>query len=101
MSVLSWNYRRISNRRTVPVLVDLVEVHKPNFVFICETQCKGSDVEYLKQKLKMNGLLTVDSVGQSGGLALLWNFERGVELLCLSRYCIDVEVNRLIGAIGD
>lgn len=37
MSTLFWNYRGLGDPRTVQVLLDLVQMKKPMFVFLMET----------------------------------------------------------------
>lgn len=79
MNILTWNYRGIGGPRTVQVLMDLIEVHKPNFFFLIETKCKGFDIKFLQDKLKIYGCLIVDSLDQSGGLALFWYISKELQ----------------------
>ncbi|XP_031125428.1 uncharacterized protein LOC116027784 [Ipomoea triloba] len=52
--------------------MDLVSSKKPDFIFLMETKVGRAHAERLRVKLGFDGLLYVDSVGLSGGLALFW-----------------------------
>lgn len=45
---------------------------KPDLVFLIETKLRNSRMQVIRRKLKFSGMLTVDPVGKSEGLALLW-----------------------------
>lgn len=92
MNTLSWNYRGIGLSRKVQFLYDVVRQEKPVFLFLCETMAKRSRLEWVKNKLGFEGLITVDPVGKSGGIALMWKEKDQAELISLSQYHIDVKV---------
>jgi exonuclease III len=75
MSILSWNCRGLGNPRTVRELCHLVKYKKPSLVFLMETKLRKQKMEIIHSKLGFTGLLMVDCVGRSGGLALLWSNE--------------------------
>ncbi|XP_074376795.1 uncharacterized protein LOC141718311 [Apium graveolens] len=54
---------------------------------------KRSRLEWEKNKLGFEGLITVDPVGKSGGLTLMWKEKNQAELIGLSRHYIDVKVH--------
>jgi hypothetical protein len=58
---------------------------KPNLVFLMETKCQAPRVEFLKVKMGYANVFVVDSVGQSGGLALFWDEEYRVDIQNYSR----------------
>ncbi|VFQ93141.1 unnamed protein product [Cuscuta campestris] len=93
MSILSWNCRGLGNRRTVQELADLVSAKKPDFILLLETKGARGHAEELKVKIGFEGLFVVDSVGLSGGLALLWKENRTANLISYSRYHIDIVVS--------
>nr|GMD95524.1 uncharacterized protein LOC109184723 [Ipomoea batatas] len=72
MSLISLNCRGLGNPATVQVLVDFVHKKRPLLLFLMETRANSNKMEIIKNKLGFEGLLTVDSIGLSGGLALLW-----------------------------
>ncbi|XP_074355881.1 uncharacterized protein LOC141695541 [Apium graveolens] len=92
MTTLSWNYRGMGLPRKVQFLFDVVRQEQPIFVFLCETMSKRSRLEWVKNKLGYEGLITVDPIGKSGGLALMWTEKDQAELLSLSQNHIDVKV---------
>lgn len=77
-------------------------------LFLCETMAKRSRMEWVKQKLGFEGLITVDPVGKSGGLALMWKERDQVEMRSYSKNHIDVKITteykfvwRLTGFYGE
>lgn len=62
-------------------------------MFLSERHYGLSGLESLKVKLGMCGLIVMDSIGRSGGLALFWNLTSGVNVLGFSKRFIDVEVS--------
>ncbi|XP_031101919.1 uncharacterized protein LOC116005823 [Ipomoea triloba] len=92
MSTLSWNCRGLGNPRTVREVVDLVSRKKPEFVFLMETKVNREHAERLRVKIGFEGLFYVDSVGRSGGLALLWRRNNTARLLSFSNNHVDIEV---------
>ena len=93
MSILSWNCRGLGNPRTVQELMDLVSIKQPKMVFLMEVKVGRSHVERVKEKIKFEGLFTVDSVRGGGGLALLWKEKDWISLISFSKNHIDVKVN--------
>ncbi|XP_074343124.1 uncharacterized protein LOC141680949 [Apium graveolens] len=49
-------------------------------------------MERIRSSLKFQGMIVVEPLGRSGGLALLWRENEQVNLLSLSQYHIDVEL---------
>lgn len=94
MSCLLWNCRGLGFPLTVQVLRDMICLLNPELV--AETRCTPGYVDSLKTQRNVFGL-TVDIIGMSGGLALLWRKNVDVSLLSLSPHHIDVEVNQPTG----
>ncbi|XP_019190306.1 PREDICTED: uncharacterized protein LOC109184723 [Ipomoea nil] len=92
MSYLAWNCRGLGNLETVQVLVDLIHSKRPNVIFLMETFSNNFKMQTIKNKVGYTGLFTVDSLGRSGGLALLWKEESEVSILGFSRYHIDAMI---------
>lgn len=104
MSIISWNCLP-SN---IQFLKDVVRQERPSFVFLCETIDNKGKLERLRRALSFDGLITVDAIGRSGGLALLWKIKEQVLLCSLSKNHIDVEICadgkdkwRLTGVYGE
>jgi hypothetical protein len=58
----------------------MVREKKPVIIFLMETKLRKSKMELVRCKLSFSNMIVVDSVGKSGGLALLWNETAGVEV---------------------
>jgi hypothetical protein len=56
----------------------MVKEKHPNIVFLMETIMRNTKLQVLRRQLGFDGLLTVEPVGKSGGLALLWRVEEEV-----------------------
>jgi exonuclease III len=80
MKVLSWNCRGLGNPWTFQTLCRLVRTKKPSLVFLMETKQVCKTLESVRVKLGFEAIFVVDSIGRSGGLALLWNSETKVEV---------------------
>jgi hypothetical protein len=80
MSLLSWNCRGLGNPRTVRDLCQLVEEKKPRFLFLMETRIQQNRMQVVRNKLGFAGMLVVDPIGTSGGLALIWKEATEVEI---------------------
>ncbi|KAK2657969.1 hypothetical protein Ddye_011021 [Dipteronia dyeriana] len=61
-------------------------------MFLMETKCGVSQVEFLRVKLGFVGKLVVNSIGRSGGLYMFWSEAVQLDLLSFSRYHIDALV---------
>lgn len=72
MNVLGWNCRGLGNSRAVLVLGDIVKSQKPSILFLFETLSCKERIKHLSSKLGYDNFWVVDSVGRSGGLALMW-----------------------------
>ena len=49
-------------------------------VFLMETKLRKNKMAPIQQKMGFKNMLVVDCIGKSGGLALLWKEEAGVEI---------------------
>ena len=92
MSCLSWNCRGVGSPRTVCVFKDLLRVHKPVFVFLIETLSFANKIEDLRIRFGFDNCFSVDRVGRSGGLAILWKNSFTCEVSNYLRHHIDVNV---------
>lgn len=108
MSVLSWNRRGIGLPSKIQFLKDVVRQERPDFIFLCETNDNKNKMERARRALRFDGLISVDAVGKSGGLAFLWRHKDQAQLRSESRNHIDMEINmngkdrwRLTGVYGE
>jgi exonuclease III len=70
----------------------MVKEKKPNIVFLMETKLRTNKMERVRVLLGFENMFVVDSVGKSGGLALLWTVDVGVEIQNYSRRHINAKV---------
>ncbi|KAL0408431.1 UNVERIFIED_CONTAM: putative mitochondrial protein [Sesamum radiatum] len=91
MIVMSWNCQGIGAPWTVQSLRDMVRSFNPDLVFLMETKCNSRRFDTIKRMIDMHGL-TVDPVGRSGGLALLWKKSVIVSIQSYSNRHIDASV---------
>lgn len=92
MSCLSWNCRGVGSPRTVQVLKDLLNNHKPSFVFLIETLSFTKKIEEMRIHFGFDQCFSVDRVGRSGGLIILWKNNFKCEVMSYSRNHINVVV---------
>lgn len=92
MIALSWNCRGLGNAATVPTISELVRARKPDIVFLFETLSYGVRLESIRIKLKFDFCFSINCIGRSGGLAVLWNNKINCNVLNYSRNHIDMLV---------
>lgn len=85
--------RGLGNHATFLALRDLVRSNLTSFVFLCETKLSHRKAEDIRVKLGFSGCLTVDSIGASEGLMLLWMDTVSVTIRSFSAAHIDSVVN--------
>jgi hypothetical protein len=71
----------------------MVRTKKPNLIFLMETKLHRRKMEANRIKLGFDGMFVVDSIGKSGGLALLWKLETVVQIQNYSRWNINAVVS--------
>lgn len=92
MKILSWNCRGLGTPEAVPVLRNLVRFHHPDVVFLIEMLATKTHVEKVRRRLGFESALSVDKVGRSGGLALLWRSGISCDIISYSRHFINAEM---------
>jgi hypothetical protein len=92
MILISWNCRGIGHPQTVRDLCQLVKDKKPSILFLIETISQKHKMEWLRVRLGFEGLLAVDPVGRSRGLALFWKEDVGLEIQNYSHRHITVVI---------
>jgi len=74
MNIITWNIRGLNGRSKQRILRDCIIKEKPDILLLQETKCRGAEVEPIFQRIwKECTSITTDSIGASGGLAILWN----------------------------
>ena len=106
MSCLSWNCRSLGNSRAIRSLCDLDKSHRPHIRFLMETLVHEMKIEELRIKLGFSCKFAVNSIGHSGGLAMLWDSSLSCSISGFSNNHIDLIISestgdwRLIGYYG-
>ncbi|GKV43150.1 hypothetical protein SLEP1_g50482, partial [Rubroshorea leprosula] len=95
MSLFCWNCRGLGNPRAVRCLNELVGLKQPAVVFLCETLLDKRGMDKVRRRLGFSHCFTVDKVGRSGGLAMLWKHDIQLSLFSYSRNHIDMQVERM------
>jgi hypothetical protein len=70
----------------------MVKEKRPTILFLMETKVRNSTMQKIQTSLGFEGLLTVESIGKSGGLALLWKDNREVSIQNFSLSHISAKV---------
>ncbi|XP_062118476.1 uncharacterized protein LOC133832109 [Humulus lupulus] len=84
MKILSWNVQGIGNPWTFNALRSLLQVHKPDIIFIIESKLSRSQAKQLVERLNFENWWAVDRIGMSGGLLLFWNSDINLKVLSWS-----------------
>lgn len=92
MSFLVWNCHGLANPRAVRFLKEIISQLRPCLIFLSETLVKNNVVVKVCKEIQYAGCFAVDAQGLSGGLALLWKNENGVEIKGSCNHYIDFEV---------
>ena len=93
MSRLSWNCRGLGNRRTVRALVKEINKQDTNIIFLMETKSGLDWMIKIHDLCKYKNGLIVPSRGSSGGLALFWKQEIGLDIQTYSHSHIDAWID--------
>ncbi|XVF61257.1 hypothetical protein PTKIN_Ptkin08bG0115700 [Pterospermum kingtungense] len=92
MKCLTWNCCGLGNPQTIRALQKLLKSKDPDVVFLSETIKRVSQLENLRRRCNMYGLVGVDIVRRSGGLAMMWKEDVVLTLKSYFKYHIDMEV---------
>lgn len=88
------NCRGLGCPQTVLILTVLVRRHRPVILFLIETMVTSVVMENIRVRLGFTSCFTVDALGRSGGLSLLWHDRFDLDIKSYSRYHIDVVLNQ-------
>lgn len=92
MKILSWNVRGLGNSRTFLALKKILQIHRPQIFFLCETKLQSMQMDTIRSKLNFDSCFNVDSSGRGGGLVMLWNSKICVQIKSFSKHHIDTEL---------
>ncbi|XP_073120041.1 uncharacterized protein [Henckelia pumila] len=89
MSCIVWNVRGLGNQRAFRELKRLIADKSPSLLFLCETRKRDFNNRYWANLLGFKGCFSVDSLGRSGGLSILWKDPIAVCIKSFSQGHID------------
>ncbi|XP_058733184.1 uncharacterized protein LOC131604782 [Vicia villosa] len=92
MKILSWNCRGLSNPRAIPNLRALAHRHHPDIIFLLETLANSQKLKRVRVSLKFEACLSVDVVGRSGGIVVLWNNSKKCSIQNFNKNYINIHV---------
>lgn len=92
MSILSWNCQGASGNDTDRHLRALRRKYFPDLLFLMETKQKFEYISGLRKRLGYDHVITVEPVGLSGGLAVMWKDSYQVVVLSSDKRIIDLKV---------
>lgn len=96
MNLMSYNCRGLGKTRAVDRLAELVRRESPHILFLMETKCDCKKMDCIKRKLGFLSYFSMDCVGRSGGLCLLW--EEGGDLSVVSFTSHHIDANVCMGS---
>nr|XP_027103245.1 uncharacterized protein LOC113724555 [Coffea arabica] len=72
MKVAVWNCRGAGGPLTIPQLKEVIHLHSPSIVFLCETKNQETFMKKVRKRVKFENGFVVSSKGRAGELALFW-----------------------------
>lgn len=94
MKYLCWNFRGMGNPRTVQTFLHRSRKYHPDVLFISETLGTQARLDGVKTCLGFQNAFSVDSIGRSRGLEMLWKEDFDFRLLTYSQHHIMGEIWR-------
>ena len=92
MKILSWNVRGLGNTRAHLEVKNILQTHKPQILFFCETKLRAAQAREECRRLSIENCFAVNRMGLKGGLALCWNAEVLVTITSYSNHHMDAVV---------
>lgn len=78
---------------TIAQLKELIRLHFPDMVFVCETKQTRGFMSAVCKKLKFGNRWDVwNPIGRKGGLLLAWKDTISIKRIWSTDYCIEVQV---------
>ena len=90
MKILSWSVPGLGNPRAS--LKYILQTHRPQIVFICETKMRPMQMDVVRAELKFENYFTIGRNGLGGGLTMLWSSDIAINIASYSQHHIDAEI---------
>ncbi|XP_023633512.1 uncharacterized protein LOC111829070 [Capsella rubella] len=91
MKILAWNCQGAGAKLTKRRLEEMCRMYSPGFLFLSETKNDLLYLQELQTTLRFDCLQTIEPMGTSGGLALMYSRDYPVHFLYLSDRLMDIE----------
>lgn len=92
MKLISWNVRGLGQDRTFREAQQILQEHRPQILFLCETKMTSKQMQEKASKMKFQNCFSVSREGLGGRLAMLWDPGTSVEIKSFSKHHVDAVV---------
>ena len=92
MKIAVWNCQGLNNSTAVRGLLNFQKSEGVDILFLSETCMTEKRMMRFKQKLQLENMVAVDSVGKGGGIAVLWRGGIDVMIRGKSKNYIDMVI---------
>lgn len=75
----------------------MIKTHKPDVVFLFETLVHKKKLEEVRVRLNLECCFSVDAVGHSGGIGVLWKTTSQISLVNFSQNYVNLDVSDEVG----
>lgn len=98
MKVMAWNCRGAGSSLTFPCAKEVIRLHSPSIVFLCETKNSSKYMRRFMRKMGYDDIAVVDPVGKAGGLAVMWKHDIQIENVLCTECSIEIKIlDRKVG----
>lgn len=94
MAIISWNCQGLGRAQdlVIPRLREMRKEHFPNILFLMETKQSRDVLVDLQTWLGYDRIMTVNPIGYSGGLALMWKNSVHIDFKFVDKHLVDFYV---------
>ena len=93
MIVAAWNCRGAGSSLTIPCLKEVIHLHSPDIIFLCETKNPKKFLNGFRRKIGYEEMVLVEPVGKAGGLAVFWKNTTNVLDVLFTPFTIELLLN--------
>ncbi|KAG2291417.1 hypothetical protein Bca52824_038086 [Brassica carinata] len=94
MTMVSWNCQCLGRAQdlVIPRLWEMRQYHSPDILFLMETKQKRDALVDIQTWLGYDRIMTVNPIGYSGGLALMWKSSVYIDFKYVDKHLLDFHV---------